>query len=124
MMSGMSKRVVKELQYDASLDDVSAMLDDPAFREQVLADQQVLRSSVDITGDVVTVEQVQAAEGLPSFATKFVGDEITIIQRETWTSATAGPRSPSLRGCMRLSVPMVRRLSSPSGRRDHRGVVA
>jgi hypothetical protein len=86
MMTGMSKRVVKELRYDASLDEVSAMLADPAFREQVLSDQKVLRGSADVTDGVVTIEQVQAAEGLPSFATKIVGDEIAIIQRETWTS--------------------------------------
>lgn len=86
MMAAMGKHVVQELQYGASLDEVAAMLADPAFREQVLADQDVLRSSVDVSDGVVTIEQVQTAQGLPSFATKIVGDEITIIQRETWTS--------------------------------------
>ena len=43
---------------------------------------------VDIDGDVVTIEQVLPATGLPSFAKKFVGDEIDIVQKETWTSPT------------------------------------
>lgn len=86
MMSAMGRRVLKELQYDASLGQVAEMLADPAFREQVLADQEVLRGSVDVSGGVVTIEQVQSADGLPSFATKLVGDEITIVQQETWTS--------------------------------------
>lgn len=86
MMTGMSKRVVKELVYDASPDEVRAMLFDPAFRERVLADQKVLRGSARVDGGVVTVEQVQSADGLPSVATKIVGDEISIVQRETWTT--------------------------------------
>ena len=86
MMTGMTKRVVKELVYDASPDEVRAMLFDPAFRERVLEDQKVLRGSARVSDGVVTVEQVQAAEGLPSVATKIVGDEIAIVQRETWTS--------------------------------------
>ena len=82
----MGKRVIKELVYDASPDEVRAMLFDPAFRERVLADQEVLRGSASVSDGVVTVEQVQTAEGLPSVATKLVGDEISIIHRETWTS--------------------------------------
>ena len=34
----------------------------------------------------MTIEQVQSAKGLPPVATKIVGDEIRIIQQETWTS--------------------------------------
>jgi hypothetical protein len=37
----------------------------------------------------VSIDQVQAAEGIPSFARKFVGDEINIVQKEAWSSPTA-----------------------------------
>jgi uncharacterized protein YndB with AHSA1/START domain len=80
----MGKRVVKELTYDASLEEVWAMLTDPAFRERVLERMQVVRGSATVEDGVVTIEQVQHASGLPSFATKLVGDEIRIVQVESW----------------------------------------
>ena len=87
--STMSTKLTKTLVYDASAAAVTAMLDDPAFREAVLARQKVVRGSVDIDGDVATIEQVRSADDIPSFARKFVGDEIVIVQTETWTSPTA-----------------------------------
>ena len=33
---------------------------------------------------------MQAAHGIPSFAKKFVGDEINIVQSEDWTSPEKG----------------------------------
>ena len=80
----MGKRVVKELTYDASLEEVSAMLTDPAFRERVLERMRVVRGSVTVEDGVVTIDQVQASSGLPSFATKLVGEEIRIVQVEAW----------------------------------------
>ena len=88
----MTKRLTHELSYDAPLDLVHAMLADPAFREEVCDYQRVLRRTVVIEGDAtaggmdVTIDQVQAADGIPSFAKKFVGDQINIVQRESWTS--------------------------------------
>jgi hypothetical protein len=93
MMSGM-KKLTQDLTYDAPASAVAAMLADPAFREEVVEAQHVLRHEVAVTGDpaagsgTVKVEQVQAANGLPSFARKVVGDEIEIVQDETWTSPT------------------------------------
>lgn len=79
------------MTYDAALADVSAMLDDPAYRDRVIHAQGGVSGTFEITtdGDVTTavVDQVQPAAGLPSFATKFVGPEINIVQREVWTSA-------------------------------------
>ena len=43
----------------------------------------------------VVIDQVQAARGIPSFAQKFVGDEINIVQRETWASIGREPTSTS-----------------------------
>ena len=86
-MMGAMKKLSKKLTYDASADAVAAMLDDPAFREAVLERQRVKRGSVAIDGDVARIEQVRSADDIPSFAQKFVGDEIVIVQTETWTSA-------------------------------------
>lgn len=100
----MTKRLNHDLTYDAPLDRVAAMLADPAFREEVLVAQRVLRSEVGITGDPagdggmdVTLDQVQAAAGIPSFAKRLVGDEIHIIQTEHWTSSAEAD--------LRLTIP-------------------
>lgn len=85
----MSTKLTKKLTYEASAEAVAAMLDDVAFREEVLARQKVLRGSATVDGDLVTIEQVRSSDGLPGFAQKFVGDEITIVQTETWTSPTS-----------------------------------
>lgn len=82
----------QELEYDASPAEVYAMLSDPAFREAVCEAGDSIRHEVTITPDgdgmSVSVDQVQPAAGIPSFARKIVGDEIEILQREEWSSAT------------------------------------
>ena len=98
----MGKQVRHELVYDASVEQVYAMLGDPAFREQVCDATGVIRHTVTITqsgaGMDVVVDQVQAAKGLPSFATKFVGDEIQIVQLETWHYASAADLEVTIPG--------------------------
>ena len=51
----------------------------------------MIRSEVSVEprgdGTQVRIEQVQPAVGIPSFARKFVGDEIQIVQTESWGSA-------------------------------------
>ena len=90
----MSRRLVHDLTYDAPLADVAAMLADASFREEVCDYQGVLRHQVSVdvgaSGTEVTIDQVQAARGIPSFARKFVGDEINIVQEETWSSPDQG----------------------------------
>ncbi|SDD44744.1 DUF2505 domain-containing protein [Nocardioides lianchengensis] len=109
----MSRRIKHELTYDAPLAAVAAMLGDPAFREEVCERQHVLRQTVSVTpagaGKEVVVDQVQAATGIPSFAKKFVGDEINIVQKEIWTDAERGdiyvtiPGKPGdMKGTVRL----------------------
>jgi hypothetical protein len=80
----MGTRVVKDLTYDAPLEEVAGMLTDRAFRERVLERMRVVRGSVTVEDGVVTMEQVQSTSSLPSFATKLVGDEIRIVQVEAW----------------------------------------
>ena len=94
----MSTKLTKQLTYDASAEAVTAMLDDLAFREEVLRRQHVARGSVDIQGDEVTIEQVRSAADLPSFVQKLVGDEIVIVQKETWTSPTSADMTLSIPG--------------------------
>ena len=93
----MATRLTKTLTYDASAEAVAEMLDDPGFREEVLERQRVVRGSVSIEGDHVTIEQVRSADDIPSFARSFVGDEILIVQTESWTSPTSAD--------VRLTIP-------------------
>jgi Protein of unknown function (DUF2505) len=88
-------RFAHELRYDAAPSDVHRMLADPAFRDQVCAAMQATRHEVSVdpaagdpTGLVVVVDQTQPARGIPSFARRFVGEEIRIVQRETWTGTS------------------------------------
>jgi hypothetical protein len=84
----MGRRVRHDLVYEAPAPEVLAMLHDPAFREEVCDATGVLRHQVSVTetdaGTEVVIEQVQTAQGIPSFAKRFVGDEIEIVQKETW----------------------------------------
>ena len=90
----MPTRLSYDLTYDAPLSDVAAMLADPEFRQAVCDHQRVLRSSVEIEPDGAgfraRIEQVRPAQSIPSFARKFVGDEIEIVQTELWGSADHG----------------------------------
>ena len=98
----MSKRLTHELTYDAPMAEVAEMLADPSFREEVCEFQGVRRAMVSIDSDdngmEVTIDQVQAAQGIPSFAKKFVGDEINIVQQESWESPTDGKITVTIPG--------------------------
>lgn len=92
-------RFAHRTSYDAPPDDVRRMLTDPAFRARVCEAMQASRKDVSVEpagsagsadGEVsVVVDQTQPARGIPSFAAKFVGDQIRIVQRETWSGGTA-----------------------------------
>lgn len=87
----MARTVTEDLTYPgATVDQVAAMLADPEFREAVAEHQRAVRSSATIdgagAGSSARIEIVHGTERVPSFARKFVGDEIAIVQEETWTS--------------------------------------
>ena len=89
------KKVTEELRYDgATIQQVHEMLADKSFREKVCDAQGVLRHTVKIdtnaNGMTVEIDQFQAAQGIPGFAKKFVGDEIHIVQSEDWTEKEKG----------------------------------
>jgi len=80
-----------DLTYDASPESVAEMLADPAFRQKVCQAMHAIRHDVSVEGAgagmSVTVDQTQPSKGIPSFAKKIVGDEIRIVQTESWASA-------------------------------------
>jgi hypothetical protein len=82
-----------QMTYDATPAEVRAMLADRTFRERVCAAMRATRHDVTVeengAGMRVLVDQTQPANGVPSFAKKFVGEEIQIVQREEWRSATS-----------------------------------
>ena len=94
----MSTKITMQLTYDASAEAVASMLGDQSFREAVLERQHVTRGSATIDGGEVILEQVRSSGDLPSLVQKFVGDEIVIVQKETWTSPTSADVTLSIPG--------------------------
>lgn len=86
----MSTRLVFEMEYDAPLDAVAAMLSDRAFREEVCTNQRATAFQVSIDGDIsakeVRIEMTQPTDRVPAFAKKFIGATTDIVQGETWSS--------------------------------------
>lgn len=80
------------MRYDASPEEVFAMLGEEAFRERVCQAQHVTECTVTAGGGggtmSVVVDQKRPSKGIPSFAQKFVGDSIHIRQAEEWSSPT------------------------------------
>lgn len=87
-----SMRVTHTATYDAPLDRVHAMLVDPEFRRYAADATGVVSAEVTVEesedGHVVTIDQVQPTEGVPSFARKFAGQTTRAVQVETWTGSS------------------------------------
>jgi len=110
----MSTQLSHALTYDAPLEQVAAMLADPAFREEVCRAQHVSDVEVDVTvdGDTkqVKVDQWQPTAGVPSVAKKIVGDKTNIVQEEDWSSlsqATLRVTIPGKPGDMSGTITLV-----------------
>jgi uncharacterized protein YndB with AHSA1/START domain len=92
MMAAMKFRHV--LRYDATPDEVYAMLADPAFREKVCAAQEVVTYEVRLTpsgdGFVLEMDQEQNTAGLPAIAKKIAGDTTKAVVAETWADRAGG----------------------------------
>jgi hypothetical protein len=87
------KRVNHTLTYpEATVDDVYAMLGDPAYRQAVADYQGVTDFACDITpsgaGRRARLQQAYGTERIPSFAQRVVGNEIRFVQEETWASSS------------------------------------
>jgi len=88
------KRVSHTLTYPGTtVDDVFAMLGDPAYRKAVGEYQRVVDFACDITpsgtGMGVRLEEAYGTDRIPSFAQRLVGDEIRFVQEESWSSSSA-----------------------------------
>lgn len=90
------------LRYDAPPRAVFEMLGEAVFRERVCEAQHTTEATAKVDGmdDTMTVvvDQHRPADGIPSFAKKFVGDSIHIRQREEWHSATDATLDVSVPG--------------------------
>jgi hypothetical protein len=88
------KSVAIELRYPGrTVEEVRAMLADPDFRQAVCTYQQVEDSGVTIEeyddgSMTVDLDRTYGTALVPSFARKFVGATIDLVQREEWSSPT------------------------------------
>lgn len=85
----MAKSIHETLIYpDTNVETVAALAADPAFRSAVAAYQHALRSDLTVaptaSGSKIRFEYAHGTERVPSFAKKLAGDEIPIVQEETW----------------------------------------
>jgi hypothetical protein len=111
------KNVNSELLYPGTtVADVAAMLGDPEFRKAVAGYQHALHSEVTVTpqgdGKKVLFKYAHGTDRVPSFAKRLVGDEIPIIQEETWSSdgdATIRVTIPGKPGEMKGTASIVQR---------------
>lgn len=99
----MGKKINHQMRYDgATPEQVHAMLADPKFREEVCEFTGFQRHEVTVkpSGSSMTVriDQHRPATEVPSFARKFVGSEINVLQEESWTSETQASLSVTIPG--------------------------
>ena len=98
------KSVSLELRYPGrTVVEVRAMLADPDFRQAVCTFQQVEDSAVTIEefddgSMTVDLDRTYGTDLVPSFARKFVGDTIALVQREEWSSPTEARFEVSIPG--------------------------
>ena len=91
MMCGMELKL--SASYDATPEEVFAIVTDATFREQACEKTKALSYDVQVTesgGDtIVRVSRVMPANDVPDIARKFVGQTLTLVQTETWHAAAA-----------------------------------
>ena len=78
-------RISHEVRYDAGVEDVYAMLTDPAFRERASRAQGATSVDVAVDGGEVGITMVTPNTDIPAFARKFAGDSVTVVQAESWS---------------------------------------
>ncbi|MEV0799161.1 DUF2505 domain-containing protein [Kribbella sp. NPDC050281] len=89
--------------YDATPEEVFAIVTDATFREQACEKTKALSYNVEVTKSgsdtVVKVRREMPSDGVPDFAKKFVGETLTLVQTETWHAAKAdGSRDADVSG--------------------------
>jgi hypothetical protein len=101
MMCGMELKL--SASYDATPEEVFAIVTDKTFREQACEKTKALSYDVNVSqsgGDtVVRVSREMEAKDIPDMAKKFVGQTLTVVQTETWHPAAAdGSRKADVSG--------------------------
>jgi uncharacterized protein YndB with AHSA1/START domain len=91
-------KLTHSVRYDAPVDDVYAMLTDPAFREKAALAQGVTSVDVSVDGGTITLEMQQPNTDLPGFARKIVGDDSRVIQAEAWNGSDSADFSITIPG--------------------------
>jgi len=100
-MCGMELKL--SASYDATPEEVFAIVTDKTFREQACEKTKALSYDVNVSqsgGDtVVRVSREMEAKDIPDMAKKFVGQTLTVVQTETWHPAAAdGSRKADVSG--------------------------
>jgi hypothetical protein len=101
MMCGMELKL--SASYDATPEEVFAMVSDTTFREQACEKTKALSYDVKVSesgGDtIVRVQREVRANNVPDIARRFVGQTFTLVQTETWHPANAdGSRDADVQG--------------------------
>jgi len=86
MMATMKVR--HSVRYDASVDDVYAMLTDPTFRQKAAQAQDATDVKVSVEGYKLTLDMQASNKGLPGIALKFAGERTHSITSETWSDGS------------------------------------
>ena len=89
--------------YDATPEEVFAIITDATFREQACEKTKALSYDVTVTdsgGDtVVRVQREMPSDSVPDIARKFIGQTLTLVQTETWhPAAVDGSRHADVKG--------------------------
>lgn len=77
-------QITHSVRYDASVEDVYAMLTDPAFRERATRAQGAVSVEVSVDGADVQITMVTPNHDIPAFARKIAGENVTSVQAESW----------------------------------------
>ena len=88
----MTTKIDQAQHYTASPDEVFAMLSDPEFVERKCLASGSIEASADVTSEDATTTIVSRRvlpAKLPSFAKKFVGETLTLVETQRWGDADA-----------------------------------
>ena len=79
-------KVTHSVRYEASVEEVYAMLSDPAFREHATLAQGAVSAEATVDGGSVRIDFRRHNDDVPGFARKLLGgDELHATQAEDWS---------------------------------------
>ena len=82
-------RVTHEVRYDAPVEEVRAMLVNPAFRESATLTMGASKVEVSVDEADVRIDMVSRPDHVPAFARPLVGDRVHAVHAEHWTGDEA-----------------------------------